>query len=125
MTAYVQITANKRDKVLRVTNAALRFRPPAEPGKESEKAAAGPGAGGGGARGPGGGGGRREAPQQRVYKLVDGKPVAIPVKGGISDSTFTEILDGDVKEGDKLVTRDLAAASGAGAQQPQMRMRMF
>ncbi|WP_246212111.1 efflux RND transporter periplasmic adaptor subunit [Usitatibacter palustris] len=135
MTAYVQITANRKQGVLRVTNAALRFRPatpepgkdaPREPVKEGEKPAAAPGKGGGGAPGSGGRGARGgggQATQQRVYKLVDGKPVAVPVKTGLSDANFTEIVEGDIKEGDKLVTRDLVAQGTAGpAAQPRMRM---
>ncbi len=110
MTAYVQITTSRRDGVLRVPNAALRFRPAAEPGSAAEKGAPAKGAGM-----------RREGPSQRVYKLVEGKPVAVPVKTGISDSSFTEIVEGEVREGDKVVTRDLAAQ----AQQPQVRVRMF
>jgi len=110
MTAYVQITADRRNGALRVPNAALRFRPAADPAATAEKGAPG--------KGPGA---RREAQAQRVYKLVDGKPVAVPVKAGISDSSYTEILEGALRDGDKLVTRDLQAQ----AQQPQVRVRMF
>jgi HlyD family secretion protein len=120
MTAFVQITANRREGVLRVPNAALRFRPPAE---AAQAGAAGKPAGGTGAAGSGGGAGagRRDA-GPRVFKLVDGKLVAVPVQVGVADSTWTEIVGGDVKEGDKLVTRDL---SGQGGPQSQLRVRMF
>lgn len=110
MTAYVQVTTARREGVLRVPNAALRFRPAADPAAAAEKGAP-----------PKGTGGRRDAQAQRVYKLVDGKPVAVTVKTGISDSSFTEIVEGDLREGDKVVTRDLSAQ----AQQPQVRVRMF
>jgi HlyD family secretion protein len=123
MTAFVQVTANRREGVLRVPNAALRFRPPADPA-QADKSGAAPKAGGtpgGGGGGAGGGGARRDA-ASRVYKLVDGKLTAVPVQVGVSDSTFTEIVGGEIKEGDKLVTRDL---SGQGGPQSQMRLRMF
>ncbi|MBK8324116.1 MAG: efflux RND transporter periplasmic adaptor subunit [Betaproteobacteria bacterium] len=116
MTAFVQITANRREAVLRVPNAALRFRPPADPSaadKGAPKGASGGGAGGGARRGDG---------SQRVHKLVDGKLVAVTVKTGISDASFTEVLGGELAEGDKLVTRDLA---GQGGPSSQMRLRMF
>ena len=113
MTAFVQITANRREGVLRVPNAALRFRPPAEAGQAGANAAA---KGGGSA-----GAGRRDA-GQRVYKLVDGKLAAVPIQVGVSDTSWTEVTGGDVKEGDRLVTRDLA---GQGGPQSQVRLRMF
>lgn len=119
MTAFVQITANRREGVLRVPNAALRFRPPAEAGKAATARSGGGATKSGG--NAGGGAGRREA-GSRVYKLVDGNLAAVPVQVGVSDTTWTEITGGDVKEGDKLVTRDLA---GQGGPQSQVRLRMF
>jgi len=124
MTAFVQITANRREGVLRVPNAALRFRPPADPAAADKGGSKGPSggvaaAGGGGA---GAGGARRGDGSQRVHKLVDGKLVPVVVRTGISDATWTEILGGEIAEGDKLVTRDLA---GQGGPQSQMRLRMF
>lgn len=116
MTAFVQVTANRREGALRVPNAALRFRPPADPA-QADKAGSAPKAGGS----PGAGGARRDA-GSRVYKLVDGKLTAVPVQVGVSDTTYTEVVGGDVKEGDKLVTRDL---SGQGGAQSQLRLRMF
>ncbi|MBL0140514.1 MAG: efflux RND transporter periplasmic adaptor subunit [Betaproteobacteria bacterium] len=133
MTAFVQITANRREGVLRVPNAALRFRPPADPAQPdksgaSTKSGGGPGTGGspgmgaGGAGGAGGGGANRRDAASRVYKLVDGKLTPVTVQIGISDTAFTEIVGGAVAEGDKLVTRDLAGTGGA---QSQLRLRMF
>ena len=117
MTAFVQVTANRRLGVLRVPNAALRFRPPAEAGQAGTAAKSAATAG----KGSGGGAGRRDA-AARVYKLVDGALVAVPVQAGVADTAWTEIVGGDVKEGDKLVTRDL---SGQGGPQSQLRLRMF
>lgn len=86
MTARVSVTANQRDNVLRVPNAALRFKP-----KDIAADAKSPG--------------RRE-PGAKVYKLVNGQLQAVTIKTGINDNTFTEIVEGDIKEGDKLVTRE-------------------
>jgi HlyD family secretion protein len=122
MTAFVQITANRRDGVLRVPNAALRFRPTTDASQAAARSASGPASKPGGGGGPGAGGpGRREA-ASRVYKVTDGKLVAVPVQAGVSDTTYTEIVGGAVAEGDMLVTRDL---SGQGGSQSQMRLRMF
>jgi HlyD family secretion protein len=120
MTAFVQVTANRRLGVLRVPNAALRFRPPAETAPAGAAAKSAATAGKGSAAGAGGGG-RRDA-ATRVYKLVGGALVAVPVQVGVADTAWTEIVGGDVKEGDKLVTRDL---SGQGGPQSQLRLRMF
>ncbi len=120
MTAFVQITANRREGVLRVPNAALRFRPPADPA-QSDKAAAGAAAKPSGSGAGGRAAGRRDA-ASRVFKVDGGKLVAVPVQVGVSDTTWTEIVGGSVAEGDKLVTRDLA---GQGSAQSQMRLRMF
>jgi len=122
MTAFVQITANRRERVLRVPNAALRFRPPSDPSQAAAKSVSGQAAKPGGGGGPGGGAtGRREA-TPRVFKVSDGKLVAVSVQVGVSDTAYTEIVGGAVAEGDLLVTRDL---SGQGGSQSQMRLRMF
>ncbi|MBL8381621.1 MAG: HlyD family secretion protein [Burkholderiales bacterium] len=72
MTASVRITTDRRDSVLKVANAALRFRPPGAsdepagaPGAAPAKAA--PAEGGGGAGGgPGGGRGQLAAQRERL-----------------------------------------------------------
>jgi len=120
MTAFVQVTAGRREGVLRVPNAALRFRPPADPAQAGKSGTNAKGAGGapaGGGRDPA----RRDG-TSRVYRLVDGKLTPVQIRTGIADATYTEVLEGAVAEGDKLVTRDLA---GQGGPQSQLRLRMF
>jgi HlyD family secretion protein len=118
MTANVRIVVDKRDNVLRVPDQALRFSP-GGPGSQSTAAPAarlpGFGVGGFGGRGGkgGGGGGRggREAAtptnqtgsQGTVYVLRDGAPVAVPVTIGLDDDTNSEILSGDLAEGDQVI----------------------
>jgi HlyD family secretion protein len=67
-------------------------------------AAGGPGAGGG----PGGGFRRSAAnrsPDRRVlWVLTNGTPHPVPIKIGISDGSLTEVVSGDVKEGDVVLT---------------------
>ncbi len=84
MTANVSIEADRRDDVLRLPSAALRFRP-----KNSEREATPT---------------RRAAPSQ-VYLLdAKGAPVPVTVRTGIGDGTFVELLEGELREGDQVVT---------------------
>jgi HlyD family secretion protein len=77
MTANVSIVTARKDKVLRVLNTALRFKPSGAP-IERKKA---------------------------VVWAPDGfgQPRATPIKPGISDMTFTEVLEGEVREGDLVI----------------------
>ena len=110
MTARVDIVAARRDDVLKVANAALRYRP-----SEAAEAAKGKGAdeqkkdAAVSARGE-----RDRTP--RVYRLRDGKVVPIDLKIGITDGRMTEVSDvvgtpegGPLAAGDKLVVRDMQA----------------
>ena len=89
MTAASRIVVDQRNDVIRVPNQALRYTP----------------AGLAGAVQPG---------QAQIWVLRDGKPVPIPVMAGLDDDSFTEIVSGDVKPGDLVVTAErLATASKA------------
>jgi HlyD family secretion protein len=104
MTANVSIVIARRDNALKVSNAALRYRPPE--GATSE-AKASPGASrspGSGAR-PRDGAARERRPERTVYVLSPGagRPKPVQIKTGISDNTSTEVTEG-LKEGDRVVT---------------------
>jgi HlyD family secretion protein len=120
MTANVTFVFADKSDVLRVPNAALRFRPPAE---LSRAAASAPGSSpsadpapsadrprrqGGGREGgmrEGGMRGPREDLDVRTVWVLSGlepKPVRIHI--GISDGTVTEVTDGELQAGDALVT---------------------
>jgi HlyD family secretion protein len=122
MTANVSLIIAQREDAVKLPNAALRFRPADEPGKTPTRTSdrtiesSGPRtaeAGGRGRerRGPGssgdrGGGRPRErgaAMERTVYKLVNGKPEPVKVKLGITDSIFTEVLEG-LTAGDQVIT---------------------
>ncbi|HVP62646.1 MAG TPA: efflux RND transporter periplasmic adaptor subunit [Myxococcaceae bacterium] len=105
MTANVTVVYANREEVLRVPNAALRFRPPPEMLAALGRASSAPQrtAGRDGGRGPpqaasGGGNGRS------LWVLRDGRPAAAQVTVGVSDGTFSEILSGSVQAGDAVVT---------------------
>ncbi len=86
MTASTQIVVASRPDVLRVPDLALRYAP-------------------GGAVVPVKAGGAR------VWVLRDGQAVAVPVVPGLDDDSFTEVVSGDLKPGDLVIS----AEQGAGA----------
>lgn len=102
MTANVSIVVAQRKGVLRVPNAALRFRPPEPPGTQSTK-----GANGGAEPRPRTGGrpSKGVRPDRKVHLLKPGSstPEPVQIKLGISDNLFTEVLEG-LEEGAVLAT---------------------
>ncbi|MEO7464935.1 MAG: efflux RND transporter periplasmic adaptor subunit [Nitrosospira sp.] len=104
MTANVRFTVNQKTNVLRVPNAALRYKP-AE--ADSDPVAASP---------------RQSAQHVMIYRLEGDKPIPIDVKTGIADNSFTEILEGDIKEGNSLIIREVTDKEKSGS---KLRFRMF
>lgn len=132
MTADVTIEVAKVQDVLRVPNAALRFKP-IETGRSSGNdaaakaaldgtAAKGSGQGVAGAANALAAGQRGSRRQQVVYVLGAGDELkAIPVKTGITDGRFTAVTDGDLKPGDKIaVGFATAKVEGQGTLPPGM-----
>jgi len=61
-----------------------------------------------------------EAQAGRVWVLgPDGKPIAVAIRLGISDGTFTEVAGGELKEGQEVLVGTLAAGSATRASTPQ------
>lgn len=129
MTANVTFVNAERDDVLRVPNAALRFRPSSELfARLSPKGAGRPDAGASApprrqregameADGPG------VPNDRRMVWVLDGKvPKPVRLKVGITDGTVTEVLEGDVQEGTAVITDatlpGAAPAGGGGAASP-------
>ena len=110
MTANVSIIVARKDNVLQIKNAALRYRP-AEAGPSSSQNTASQG----GSRPPGAmgqGAGRREqkTSERTVYVLSGSRPTPVQIKTGISDGVVTEVVEG-LKEGDRVVTAEMIARS--------------
>jgi HlyD family secretion protein len=111
MTAQVSIVTSRKDNVLRVPAAALRFRPPEE-ANAATPAAPGNRKGASGA-----------ASATRVYvQGADGALVPREIKSGISDGRFVEVLEG-LSAGELVVTR--AASTANAGQTTGFRFRMF
>jgi HlyD family secretion protein len=101
MTANVTFVWAQRDDVVRVPNAALRFKPPPDVLKKLQK----PGEAGAGA-GEGGGKRMRErgpSDEKTVWMLKNEELEPIKVKVGVTDGSVTEVLSG-LSEGDVVVT---------------------
>ncbi len=108
MTANVSIIVAQRENVLKVGNAALRFRPPEEAttAPSSDSAAHRSGRGKPAAR----------SIEKTVYVLAPGasSPQPVKIKTGISDGIYTEVLEG-LKEGDQVVTAAMGKSAEAAA----------
>jgi HlyD family secretion protein len=96
MTANVSIIISTKKDVLKIPNAVLRFRLSQKGAQTSEK------------KGPG------------VWILEKGKPRRVSVTAGISDGSFTELLSGDIREGQELIVESLVKAKASGPAGPRM-----
>jgi HlyD family secretion protein len=94
MTANLEVIYADRHDVVRVPNAAIRFRLP------QETAGATP------ATAPHG--------KKLVWVLRDGKPAAVVIDPGVSDGTTTELRGGDLRVGDRLIVEAIATKASSG-----------
>jgi HlyD family secretion protein len=117
MTAYVNITVGSRRDVLLVPNAALRFRP-AGADKEAKAGDAANGSRGEERKR------KRDAASTTVYVLEGEQPKAVPVQLGITDNRNSEVVQGALKPGDRVILGEALPAAENKAGSP-VRMRMF
>jgi len=124
MTANVSVEVAKKDNVLKLPPAALRFKPKSKGDGSKEKNGGQSGASGqrqmaGGSVGGGKGGSVKGKERSlQVYLLTDGKPVATPVKTGIANNSSIELVESSLKEGDEVIVEQVggeAKKGGAGA----------
>lgn len=121
MTAYVNIGTARKEGVVLVPNAALRYKPseksvskPVEKGAEKPSTAANTGAPQKGRK--------KDGSQGTVYVLLDGEIKPVSVQLGITDNRNTEIIAGDLKEGDRVVTGE---NTDSNKKPSSVGMRMF
>jgi HlyD family secretion protein len=144
MTANLVITIDERNNVLKVPNAALRFSPQdrsertgARTGQRQNARQGGSGNAGGdnnaqqsnNSAPQGAGGERRFAPpsapvvagQTRIVWVMgaDGKLQRRRITVGLSDGSATEVVDGDLREGELVVTGQTQTASSTSNQTRQ------
>jgi HlyD family secretion protein len=86
MTAASRIIVDQRLDVIRVPNQALRYM-------------------------PNGFVGAGQSGQAQIWVLRDGQPVPIPVVTGLDDDSFTQIVSGEVKPGDPIITAEQIATT--------------
>lgn len=122
MTANVTFVYADRAQALRVPNAALRFRPPAEVLAALGAPAAG--------RPQGGAELLVARVRHELWVLRAGQPRRVTVEPGVTDGRTTEVLSGDLAVGDEVIVEALAAglprpvvAPGMGGGPPQRGMR--
>src|SRR5699024_516667 len=89
MTATATITTDTREQVVRVPNAALRFKPSSGPRVVFS--------------GPGGRSGADADAGSSVWILEDGQPERIRVATGYTDGRYTEILNEALSPGDEVL----------------------
>ncbi|HEV8550524.1 MAG TPA: efflux RND transporter periplasmic adaptor subunit [Polyangiaceae bacterium] len=129
MTATVTIVTAKKDNVLALPNAALRFKPPASalPSASASGARAfgARPAGSGSARSggaPGGGqgwpAGGDDVERKTAYKLTGTTLTPVRLTVGITDGSYTEVLTDTVHEGDPFVVEGPPGDGGSGAPAP-------
>ncbi|HEU4710114.1 MAG TPA: efflux RND transporter periplasmic adaptor subunit [Pyrinomonadaceae bacterium] len=123
MTANLTITIDERNDVLKVPNSALRFTPQTGSRQRSAGASQGPGRQrqqGDNTFAP------ASAPvlegQTRIVWVLgqNGQPERRRIKVGLSDGASTEVVEGELKEGDMVITGQQVSGS-SGSQSNQSR----
>lgn len=96
LTAATRIIVDRRAEVLRIPNQALRYIPAGTAIRESDQA--------------------------RVWVLRDGKPLAVQVTTGLADDNFTEIVQGELKPGDRVIVSEQRNAANSRSSMPRPRL---
>ena len=87
MTATTRIVVARHDDVLRVPDQALRYAPLGAP---------------------------RAKPRSQVWVMREGAPQPVAVKLGLDDDSYSEVLGGELRDGDVLVVGEQRASASAG-----------
>ncbi|MFO0754567.1 MAG: efflux RND transporter periplasmic adaptor subunit [Thermodesulfovibrionales bacterium] len=87
MTANISLVVESKENVLRIPNAALRFRLPEEGRKGAE---------------------RQRDKRKGVWVPGKDKPQRVKVATGISDGLYTELVSGELREGQEVIVESLA-----------------
>ena len=94
MTANIRIPVQVRENVLRISNSALRYKPAADKAGPVVK--------------PLPLSQQKQATQQTIYVLNNaGIPEPRKIQAGLSDGLYTEVVSGDLREGEAVVLQEL------------------
>ncbi|MGH7923144.1 MAG: efflux RND transporter periplasmic adaptor subunit [Candidatus Binatus sp.] len=96
MTANVNVVTASKGSVVRVPIDALRFAPPGQPPADSAAIDGAPGR------------------QTRVWVLDGRKVTPVTITTGLSDGTWVEVADGNLRPGDRVVKDEIRAAGSQG-----------
>ncbi len=106
MTANVSVETARKDNVLKLPAAALRFRPKGT--KETREKPPLVSAGTSSHT-------RKLEGDQQVYVLgPEGKPVAVPVKTGVANDGQVELAGGNLKENDEVIVEQISSQKKSG-----------
>lgn len=134
MTANVRIIFDKREKVLKVPNVALRFRMPSADDSLAAKSSQAGNTTGSPRTSRGGAGGWGSSGIRKVWLLdrsgLQDKPIELKIRTGMTDGSFTELLpDADSKfplqVGNLVITGIQSLGSKEGSPKRQNGPRMF
>ncbi|WP_415835240.1 efflux RND transporter periplasmic adaptor subunit [Corallococcus soli] len=101
MTANVTIITQQKDQALSVPNTALRYRPASAQGAPAQ------------AGQPAGAKGSRTLYVLRRQEGQPPQPAAVSVRTGMTDGTYTEVVEGELKDGDRVITAENVPAGTA------------
>jgi HlyD family secretion protein len=103
MTANVSIETARKENVLKLPTAALRFKPKGGKGSKDAKDAKEKPAGADARK-------MKKGAGQQVFILsAEQKPVAMPIKTGISNDGQVELVEGTLKENDEVIVEQLSS----------------
>jgi len=127
MTANISIMVAHKEGVLKISNAALRFRPEFARGEETGEKKKGDLS-----KGQRMSGNATSSPGEgtlagRVWVLsAGGKPKPVPVVLGITDGTSSEVVSGNIQEGAEVIVEEISnKKSGSQSKSPGPSMRGF
>ena len=111
MTANVSIETARKENVLKIPSAALRFKPKGGKGAKDTKDANST------QEKPAGADVRKmkKGAGQRVFILnAENKPKAIPIKTGVSNDGQVELVEGNLKENDEVIVEQISPQKKSG-----------
>lgn len=104
MTANVRFIVSERTDVLRIPNAALRYKPDQEDSMTAVRIPPG---------------------QRLVYRMKGNLPTPVSITPGITDGRFTEILAGELKADEILIVEEISGEKQDRSTASTFRFRMF